>query len=78
MSQPTMKDIFDLFYSKQNVVRSGGGKIKSKMRRNSPSLDKIISMEFMVKNDKRLHRYFVRQRDRKANIAPPPAPKSNR
>ena len=70
----TKGDIFDLFYAKRDVVRSGGGKVKSKMTRISPSLEQVQKMESHIKDDKKLLKYFVKLRDRKAGIAPPPRP----
>jgi hypothetical protein len=73
-NQVTKSIIFDLFYGQQDVVRSGGGKLKSKMTRKTPSLDKIKEMEKKVKENKALFSYFEKLRDRKSNIAPPPRP----
>jgi hypothetical protein len=70
----TKSIIFDLFYGHRDVVRSGGGKLKSKMTRKTPSLDKIKEMEKKVKENKALFSYFEKLRDRKSNIAPPPRP----
>jgi len=67
-------DIFDLFYSKQDVVRSGGGKVKSKMTRQCPTLKQVTALENKIKDNKKLLKYFVKLRDRKAGIAPPPRP----
>ena len=69
-------EIFDLFYSKQSVVRSGGGKVKNKMTRNEPSLSLIDLMEKRIKKDgnKKMLDYFNKLRTRNPNIAPPPRP----
>lgn len=67
-------DIFDIFYSKQDVVRGGGGKIKSKMTRKNPSLLEIQKMEELVRHNKPLFNYFKKLLIRDPNIAPPPRP----
>ena len=68
------RDIFDLFYSKQDVVRGGGGKIKSKMTRKNPSLSEIKKMETIVRDNKLLFNYFKKLHTRNPKIAPPPRP----
>jgi len=74
MESVTKGDIFDLFYAKQDVVRSGGGKVKSKMTRQSPSLKQVNALESKIKDNKKLMKYFVKLRYRKSDIAPPPRP----
>lgn len=78
MQNMTKGEIFDLFYSKQNVVRSGGGKVKSKMARKSPSLTTIKAMQKRVKKDdnKKMIQYFDKLLKRNPNIAPPPRPQN--
>ena len=70
----TKSQIFDLFYSKQDVVRSGGGKLKTKMSRNKPPLQKVEELEKKIKENKKLYDYFLKLRTRKPDIAPPPRP----
>jgi hypothetical protein len=71
----TKSIIFYFFYGKQDVVRSGGGKLKSKMTRKSPSLNKINELEKQIIDNKVLVLYFGKLRNRASNIAPPPCPK---
>lgn len=71
------REVFDLFYSMQQVSRSGGGALHSKMTRNSVSSENQLKMEKQLRelNDVDLLAYFVKLRDRNPKIAPPPKPK---
>ena len=71
----TKAEIFDLFYGKQNVVRKGGGKIKTKMTRQTPSSEAMFEMEAKLRGNQKMTQYFVKLRDRKPGIAPPPRPR---
>jgi hypothetical protein len=71
----TKSIIFDMFYGKQDVVRSGGGKLKSKMTRKIPSLNEINKLEKKIMGNNALLLYFEKLRFRNSNIAPPPCPK---
>ena len=77
--QPIPKcEIFDLFYSKKQTVRAGGGTVKTKMQRIQPSLEDITKIEMRIKqgeNAKFFMKYFTKLRERKAGLAPPPRPK---
>ena len=66
--------IFDFFYQRQSSSRSGGGKIKKKMSRVSVSCESMITMESNIIQNRKLHNYYLKLRDRKSNIAPPPRP----
>ena len=66
--------IFDLFYSPQDVTRSGGGKVKTKMTRNNVPLASLKKIEQYIE-DPKLKSYYEKLRDRPCNIAPPPRPK---
>ena len=44
------------------------------MTRQFPSLSKITTLEKKIKDDKKLMKYFVKLRERKTDIAPPPRP----
>jgi hypothetical protein len=72
----TKGQIFDLFYSKQDVVRSGGGKVKSKMTRRTPTNIEISELEKRVNDfgNSKLTAYFQKLKNRKSDIAPPPRP----
>jgi hypothetical protein len=68
--------VFDLFYSKQSVVRGGGGKIKSKITRNKVSQKSITDMLLKINHDERLKIYFNKLCVRPDSSAPPPRPKN--
>lgn len=70
---PTKGEIFDLFYVIHSVSRSGGGEPKKKMTRAAVSLNVISAVEKKIK-DRKLLDYYIKLRDRKAGIAPPPRP----
>ena len=68
--------IWSVFDSKQQVVRSGGGKPKMKVGRQVVSAEKINELNKLLgKNDTKLAQYYIKLRDRKAGIAPPQMPK---
>ena len=73
MSSTLKHEIFDLFYGKRMVTRSGGGKIKNKMSRLNPSLEDINFIKNKIK-DKKLMNYFNKLLNRDTRIAPPPRP----
>jgi hypothetical protein len=71
--------LFDLFYGKKQVTRSGGGTVKTKMTRLLVSDSNLVKMESKIKkseNSKFFMKYFTKLKDRKAGIAPPPRPKN--
>jgi len=70
---PTKGEIFDLFYEINSVSRSGGGEPRKKMTRAAVSLNVINVMGEKIK-DQKLKDYYIKLRDRKAGIAPPPRP----
>lgn len=74
MKTITKGEIFDLFYQRKEVSRSGGGKMKQKMCRLNVSIEKIQEFRKQV-DDKKLLAYFDKLHTRKAGIAPPPRPK---
>jgi hypothetical protein len=69
--------VFDIFYSKQSVVRGGGGKIKSKITRNQVSQKSIniLLLKINKTSDESLKKYFNKLCYRSNDIAPPPRPK---
>ncbi len=69
------QEVFDLFYSMQQVSRLGGGTLHSKMTRNRISSEILLEMENKIKQDGDLLKYYIKLRDRSPNIAPPPRPK---
>lgn len=71
--------IFDMFYQKQTVSRSGGGTQRKKMCRVTVTPENINSMECAIKQDpksKELLAYYIKLKNRKTSIAPPPRPNS--
>ena len=70
----TKATIFDMFYQKQTVSRSGGGTQRKKMSRIAVSAEDMDSMEKRLSGNKKLLEYFKKLRDRKPGIAPPPYP----
>jgi hypothetical protein len=69
--------IFDMFYQKQTVSRSGGGTHRKKMGRVTVTSENIDAMEYAIKQDpenKKLLAYYTNIKNRKASIAPPPRP----
>ena len=66
--------MFDIFYSKRMVVRSGGGTSKKKMCRNEISSDEIAASEMSLKSNPKLYKYFNKLKNRSGKIAPPPRP----
>ena len=70
--------IFDIFYEKKQVSRAGGGTMKSKMTRIQPDVRKLQKIEKKLKNHKnqKLMAYFIKLKDRKKGLAPPPRPKN--
>jgi len=74
--QLTKSMIWNIFYAKQQVVRSGGGKPKMKVGRQNVSAEKIAQLNKLFENkDTELAKYYKKLRDRKAGIAPPQMPK---
>jgi hypothetical protein len=69
--------IFDFFYDKQQVTRSGGGSLKSKIRRKQLSFENITKMKNIIvtSNNDNLNKYFNTLLTRDSKLAPPPAPK---
>lgn len=72
----TKADIFDVFYSKKDVVRKGGGKVKTKMTRNVVSDKAISDIRREIMDDPKLMKYFTKLKERRSDIAPPPRPKN--
>lgn len=76
----TKQDIFDLFYGKKMKGRAGGGTLKSKMTRLSPSHDDMENMKKSIRKlddpymVNKLLEYFNKLHGRKPEIAPPPRP----
>jgi hypothetical protein len=71
--------IFDLFYGKKQVTRSGGGTVKTKMTRRLVSDENLNKMETKIKKSsdaKFFIKYFLKLKSRKPDIAPPPRPKN--
>jgi hypothetical protein len=67
------QEIFDFFYSVQQVSRSGGGKPKAKMtRRSDIPLIAIDNLKKMITSDNM--DYFNKLLNRDPNLAPPPRP----
>jgi hypothetical protein len=69
--------IFDMFYQKQTVSRSGGGTQRKKMGRVTVTSENIDAMEYAIKQDpenNKLLAYYINIKNRKASIAPPPRP----
>lgn len=77
MDDLTKKDIFDFFYSKQQVSRRGGGVIKSKMCRNNVSYENMTTLKKRVEllSDEKIMKYYQKLADRDSKLAPPPSPK---
>jgi hypothetical protein len=72
----TKSAIWNLFYAKQQVVRSGGGKPKMKVGRQTVSAEKIEEFNKLLgSKDTKVAKYYIKLRDRKAGIAPPQMPK---
>lgn len=74
----TKQFIFSVFYSKKDVVRKGGGKLKTKMTRNSVGVNKLKNIEKQLNghDNEKLVKYFYKLKDRRKGIAPPPCPKN--
>lgn len=69
--------IFDMFYQKQTVSRSGGGTQQKKMGRVAVTTENMYKMEYALNQDpenKKLLAYYIKIKNRKASIAPPPRP----
>ena len=69
--------IFDLFYQKQTVSRSGGGTQHKKMGRVTSSSEDMNVIEKALTQDPKYHKllsYYTKLKNRKVNIAPPPRP----
>jgi hypothetical protein len=73
----TKKEIFQFFYSKQQVTRKGGGMMKSRMCKNSVSYINVSKLEHQIilLNDTCLLKYYKKLVNRDSNLAPPPTPK---
>lgn len=74
----TKGDIFDFFYEKRKSVREGGGTVKMKMGRKNISHEESQKFfnDLKRNGNPMLVKYFLRLRDRKPGIAPPPRPKN--
>jgi hypothetical protein len=74
--QLTKSMIWNVFYAKQQVVRSGGGKPKMKVGRQAVPAEKIEKFNKLLgSKDTKIAKYYIKLRDRKAGIAPPQMPK---
>lgn len=70
----TKQKIFDLFYQPQSAVRSGGGKVKTKMMRCTVTKNAQTEILSQINNDVDLLAYYNKLLNRSANLAPPPRP----
>ena len=67
------QQIFDLFYEKTLVTRSGGGTAKMKMTRRCSTLQEQRSL-LLTLTDKDLLAYYDKLLNRDPKIAPPTRP----
>ena len=74
LEKETKCSIYDIFYHKQMVTRSGGGTLKNKMCRRMVSVDVTETFQKKLAGDKKLLEYFNKLKNRNPSIAPPPRP----
>ena len=62
-----------MFYGKEQVVRSGGGKQKMKNRRKTISVDQLQQYDTLISKikDAKTVEYYKKLRDRGVNMSPP-------
>ena len=72
----TKTEIFDLFYEPQDTVRSGGGKVKTKMASRSVTTAEQQNILQKIRTDQVLTDYYNKLRHRDKKLAPPPRPVS--
>lgn len=78
--QVTKATIHEMFYSKQQVVRKGGGTLKTKMARNIVSEKQLAAMIAAInrtdnpKMRQNLMDYYLKQLNRKPHLGPPRHP----
>lgn len=70
----TKSEIFDLFYQPHDTVRSGGGKVKTKMARKTVTKQEQLDMQTKIGADQVLMDYFDKLLKRNEKLAPPPRP----